>query len=50
MQPTLLTKDEIPHIGYTFTPLGGVFYSPKHRSSGRRDLNFASPPKDDEEL
>ena len=30
-------------------PLGGVFYSPKHRSLGRRDLDFTSHPKDDGE-
>ena len=27
-------------------PLGGVFYSPKHRALGRRDLDFTSHPKD----
>ena len=30
-------------------PLGGVFYSPKHRALGRRDLDFTSHPKDDGE-
>ena len=30
-------------------PLGGVFYSPKNRALGRRDLDFTSHPNDDGE-
>ena len=30
-------------------PLGGVFYSPYHRSLGRRGLDFSSHPNDDGE-
>ena len=41
---TVLTKDESPHTGYTFIPMGGVF-----RALGRRDLDFTSHPNDDGE-
>ena len=39
--------DGSPHIGNTFTPLRGVFYSPKRRTPGRRDIDFMSLPNDD---
>ena len=47
---TVLTKDESPHTGYTFTPwVVSFFYSPQYRALGRRDLDFTSHPNDDGE-
>ena len=46
---TVLTKDESPHTGYTFTPWVVSFTPPRIEHLGRRDLDFTSHPNDDGE-